>query len=345
MLRKKIMAATVLACTLVLLSTGCSRVTSESEIADQTETETMTEEEKDVVQKIKGITNYTVSASALNGKDSETAKEAIKSMIMENVKTNDTSILGIELDTSLVDPAKCDNYVIKFNVSCVDASNQNTNVTIDRNLLLVEQSVADKMVNDGSIVLGYEKQKIKETEKQTSKETKQTESQTNKETEKHETVAAETRETKETEKKEEKTRETQKPLETNRGSSVSVTERQETEAIVHTHHYTSKITTKPTCTEDGIRTYTCACGYSYTEAVPATGHAYDNGVITTEPTCTSEGVKTFTCANCGKTYTEPVSKSAHNWVISTEKVWVNDDNGGHYENISKSVCSVCGTVQ
>ena len=41
--------------------------------------------------------------------------------------------------------------------------------------------------------------------------------------------------------------------------------------------------------------------------VAATGHAYDNGVVTTAPTYTTEGVKTFTCANCGDTKTESIA--------------------------------------
>lgn len=48
---------------------------------------------------------------------------------------------------------------------------------------------------------------------------------------------------------------------------------------LHTHTYTSKITTNPTCTKDGIRTYTCtgsatdaACGHQYTEIIPKLNH-------------------------------------------------------------------------
>ncbi len=43
-----------------------------------------------------------------------------------------------------------------------------------------------------------------------------------------------------------------------------------------------------------------------TEVIPATGHDYDDGVVTTEPTYTENGVKTFTCHNCGDTYTESI---------------------------------------
>lgn len=48
----------------------------------------------------------------------------------------------------------------------------------------------------------------------------------------------------------------------------------------HTHSYTSEVTTEATCTTDGVRTYTCSCGASYTEAIEATGHTYVDGICT-----------------------------------------------------------------
>ena len=41
--------------------------------------------------------------------------------------------------------------------------------------------------------------------------------------------------------------------------------------IVHVHNYTQEITKTATCTEDGIITYSCACGDTYTEPIPASG--------------------------------------------------------------------------
>lgn len=45
----------------------------------------------------------------------------------------------------------------------------------------------------------------------------------------------------------------------------------------HKHNYTETITKEPTCTEDGEKKYTCDCGDSYTEVIPATGHNYVDG--------------------------------------------------------------------
>lgn len=42
----------------------------------------------------------------------------------------------------------------------------------------------------------------------------------------------------------------------------------------HEHNYTETVTKEPTCTEAGEKTYTCGCGDSYTEDIPATGHHF-----------------------------------------------------------------------
>ncbi len=42
----------------------------------------------------------------------------------------------------------------------------------------------------------------------------------------------------------------------------------------------SKVTTAATCTKDGVMTWTCACGESWTESIPATGHNYVDGECT-----------------------------------------------------------------
>ena len=38
----------------------------------------------------------------------------------------------------------------------------------------------------------------------------------------------------------------------------------------HKHSYTSSITRQPTCSKEGVRTYKCSCGHSYTKSIPAT---------------------------------------------------------------------------
>ena len=67
------------------------------------------------------------------------------------------------------------------------------------------------------------------------------------------------------------------------------------------------MTKKAACTETGIRTYTCACGDSYTRTMPALGHNYTHEV-TTEPTMSKMGVRTYTCTRCGNSYAESIPK-------------------------------------
>lgn len=55
-----------------------------------------------------------------------------------------------------------------------------------------------------------------------------------------------------------------------------------------------------------------------TEVIPATGaHTWDNGTVTTEPTETTAGVRTFTCAVCSQTKTEVIpATGAHTFVFT-----------------------------
>lgn len=55
-----------------------------------------------------------------------------------------------------------------------------------------------------------------------------------------------------------------------------------------------------------------------TEVIPATGaHTWDNGTVTTEPTETTPGERTFTCAVCSQTKTEVIpATGAHTFVFT-----------------------------
>lgn len=68
------------------------------------------------------------------------------------------------------------------------------------------------------------------------------------------------------------------------------------------------VTTEPTETTPGVRTFTCAvCRATRTETIPATGahtHVWDNGTVTIAPTETTPGVRTYTCTICGQTKSE-----------------------------------------
>ncbi len=61
-----------------------------------------------------------------------------------------------------------------------------------------------------------------------------------------------------------------------------------------------KVTTEPTCTKDGIKTYTCKnCATTKTETIKALGHDYSNEwTINKAATCTQEGSKSHHCTRC-----------------------------------------------
>ncbi len=75
------------------------------------------------------------------------------------------------------------------------------------------------------------------------------------------------------------------------------------------HEFTESITKQPTCTEEGVKTFSCVCGYSFTRSIEAKGHSWDEGKVTTEPTAVTPGVKTYTCKECGQTRTEAIAAS------------------------------------
>ena len=105
--------------------------------------------------------------------------------------------------------------------------------------------------------------------------------------------------------------------------------------LEHTHSYTEQITKEPGCVEPGVKTFTCECGDTYTEEIPAIGHNYTEQ-ITQEPTCTVPGVKTFTCANCGDTYTQEIPMKDHDYEVTVVDATVNA------EGYTLHKCRVCG---
>ena len=76
----------------------------------------------------------------------------------------------------------------------------------------------------------------------------------------------------------------------------------------HAHDYAATITTEPSCLTAGVKTYTCsACGDTYTEKIPATGHTWvmDRTVNTTydeNGNVTQQGYTIYKCSVCGNEY-------------------------------------------
>ena len=86
--------------------------------------------------------------------------------------------------------------------------------------------------------------------------------------------------------------------------------------LAHVHSYTETITTPPACTTDGLKTFSCSCGSSYTEAIPAAGHQFGDYTYNNDATTGADGTKTRYCLVCGETETvtaEGTRKSLPSW--------------------------------
>lgn len=68
----------------------------------------------------------------------------------------------------------------------------------------------------------------------------------------------------------------------------------------HKHTYTSEVTKEPTCTEPGVKTFTCENGDdSYTEVIQPLGHNFSSEyTVDKEPTHTEAGSKSQHCSRC-----------------------------------------------
>ena len=124
-------------------------------------------------------------------------------------------------------------------------------------------------------------------------------------------------------------------------AAVEITQAEPDPEPVHEHNYHKEITTMPTCTETGEETYTCDCGDSYTEEIPAKGHDEGEWSTVVEPTCTTEGKKELRCTNCNELLDEEsipaLGHTPGDWEVTKEADWIHDG-----EQIKK--CTECGEI-
>ena len=103
------------------------------------------------------------------------------------------------------------------------------------------------------------------------------------------------------------------------------------------------VTTEPTETTPGVRTFTCAvCGQTRTETIPATGAHDYQFTKTVAPTCTADGYDLYTCSGCGATEKRN-SKPAlgHKWDSGT----VTTEPTATTPGVRTYTCTVCGEVK
>lgn len=103
------------------------------------------------------------------------------------------------------------------------------------------------------------------------------------------------------------------------------------------------VTTEPTETTPGVRTFTCAvCSQTKTEVIPATGaHTF---VFTKNiaPTCTEAGYDLYTCSGCGATEQRNVKPAlGHKWDSGTVTAEPTETDPG----TMTYTCTVCGQTK
>lgn len=101
--------------------------------------------------------------------------------------------------------------------------------------------------------------------------------------------------------------------------------------IAHVHNYTAAVTKAATCAEEGVKTYTCSCGSSYTEAVPVIAHSFGDYIYNDDATTEKDGTKTATCSVCGATDTvtaEGTNKTLPSWYDEHPEIPLNVATGG-----------------
>lgn len=74
--------------------------------------------------------------------------------------------------------------------------------------------------------------------------------------------------------------------------------------------------------------------FNVTYPIECTKHDWDEGKVTTEPTCTKDGVKTFTCKNCATTKTETIKSLGHDyssdWTVDKEATCTQVGSKSHH---------------
>lgn len=108
-----------------------------------------------------------------------------------------------------------------------------------------------------------------------------------------------------------------------------------------THEWITSITKRPSCTENGEKTFTCSiCGKTRTEEVGKTDHVW-NYVVDKEPTCETEGYESLHCAVCGDAKTgttRSLPAKGHTFGAWTTTKPATEATAGQQSH----KCSVCG---
>ena len=103
------------------------------------------------------------------------------------------------------------------------------------------------------------------------------------------------------------------------------------------------VTTAPTETTPGVRTFTCSgCGDIREETIPATGAHDYRFTKNVAPTCTDGGYDLYTCSGCGATERRNLTNAAgHKWDGGTVTTAPTETTPG----VRTFTCTVCGQTR
>lgn len=101
------------------------------------------------------------------------------------------------------------------------------------------------------------------------------------------------------------------------------------------------VTTEPTCTTEGVKTYTCSNGETRTETIPALGHDmgdWGEWVVTVQPTTTSVGkkIRTRTCKREGCNHSESWEEAVPMLISNDPSDTSNDDTSNDSEDTNNT---------
>ena len=104
------------------------------------------------------------------------------------------------------------------------------------------------------------------------------------------------------------------------------------------------VTKEPTCTEPGVKRYTCSlCGENMTEEIPALGHAWNESYSIDIPAnCTTEGSMSIHCSQCDAMKDiEAIPASGHQF-----GEWLTIESGScEGAGTKQRICSVCNFIE
>lgn len=87
-------------------------------------------------------------------------------------------------------------------------------------------------------------------------------------------------------------------------------------------------------TTSGTHCEVCGLVLTAPTVIPPLGHVWSSGTVTTQPTCTTPGIKTFTCLRCSEQKTETILALDHDfeeeWTIDKEPTCTEDGSKSHH---------------